>query len=449
MSTLYVGIDLAQNSFAACFMLADGTEACKRCKLDNTPHGASELVNTVLVVAQRHHVKCVLFGMEATGLLGWHLAEFLRASTSLGHLEREVHCLNARQISNFKKSMAETSKTDPADAFAIAERLRFGRLPHPSIPDETYLALQRLTRHRFHLVNSLAREKNRFLSHLFLKCNAFCQEAPFSDTFGATSSALLTEFLTAEEIASQSIEDLANFIKEKGKNQFADPEKTAAIVQQAARNSYSLRKCLTNPVNVILSMTLENVRFFEKQIQAIDKAIARELQGIPTAVVLLSVPGLGSVFTAGILAEVQDIHRFDSDDALARFAALVWKQTQSGDFDADETRMLHSGNSYLRYYLVEAANSVRMHNEEYSAYYQSKLREATTHRHKRACVLTARKLVRLIHFLLSKGQIYQPPTARKEMPAQLHPDTMPRGEIARHVIQRRRTVAAKRSGAAG
>ena len=185
-------------------------------------------------------------------------------------------------------------------------------------------------------------------------------------------------------------------------------------------------------------MTLENIRFFERQVAAIDKAIARELAAFPGAQVLLSVPGLGPVFVAGIIAEVQDINRFDTDAQLARFASIVWKKSQSGEFSADETPMMRSGNQYLRYYLIEAANSLRMHNEEYAAYYQTKYREATTHHHKRACVLTARKLVRLIHTLLRKGQLYQTPDQRKESRVESTlPAGMTPGELARHVVRRR------------
>ncbi|QGP90825.1 hypothetical protein MGLY_01360 [Neomoorella glycerini] len=46
-----------------------------------------------------------------------------------------------------------------------------------------------------------------------------------------------------------------------------------------------------------------------------------------------------------------------------------------------------SGNYYLRYYLIEAANSVRVREPEYAAFY--------------------RKLVRMVFTLLSEGQIYR------------------------------------------
>ena len=193
-------------------------------------------------------------------------------------------------------------------------------------------------------------------------------------------------------------------------------------------------------------MTLENVRFFERQIASIDKAITRELGAFASdATILLSVPGLGPVFTAGIIAEVQDVRRFDSDSALAKFASIVWKRNQSGEFDSDDTPMARSGNKYLRYYLIEAANSLRMHNDEFAHFYQTKYRESTTHHHKRACVLSARKLVRLIFNLLHKGVLYKTPEKRLEdRAANPLPEQTTQGELVRHITRRRRAQRAFR-----
>ena len=123
---------------------------------------------------------------------------------------------------------------------------------------------------------------------------------------------------------------------------------------------------------------------------------------------LTSLPGVGPVFSAGIVSELGNIHRFPDDDAIAKMAGLVWPQHQSADFDAEDRRMLRSANGYLRYYLVEAANALRMHDATYRAFYESKYKEVPKHKHKRALVLTARKLVRLVYALLSRGQIYRP-----------------------------------------
>ena len=62
-----------------------------------------------------------------------------------------------------------------------------------------------------------------------------------------------------------------------------------------------------------------------------------------------------------------------------------------------------TGNPFLRYYLIEAANSVRQHCPEYRDDYNAKLVQSPKHAHKRALVLTARKLVRLVDVRLANG----------------------------------------------
>ena len=67
------------------------------------------------------------------------------------------------------------------------------------------------------------------------------------------------------------------------------------------------------------------------------------------------------------MAEIQDIHRFPDQSAGAKFAGLFWRTHASGSFQAEETPLAKSGNAYLRYHLIQAANSVRMHNAEFCA----------------------------------------------------------------------------------
>jgi hypothetical protein len=49
-----------------------------------------------------------------------------------------------------------------------------------------------------------------------------------------------------------------------------------------------------------------------------------------------------------------------------------------------------------------------MCDAEYRAYYERKYHEVRSHQHKRAIVLTARKLVRLVVRLLTTNQPYRP-----------------------------------------
>lgn len=62
------------------------------------------------------------------------------------------------------------------------------------------------------------------------------------------------------------------------------------------------------------------------------------------------------------------MRRFPADDSSAH-------RNQSGDFEAEYSQMIKSGNRYLRYYLLEAANSVRRCNSEFRRYYDLKFKE--------------------------------------------------------------------------
>ena len=272
-----------------------------------------------------------------------------------------------------------------------------------------YEALQRLTRTRFHLMKNIKRDKTSFLNQVFLKFSGMRQDNPFSNTFGSTSLAVIQE-LEPDQIMAMSMEELIEFLQDKGKNRFENPEEIATYLKKIARSSYRLDKAMADPVNISLATTLSVIQHLESEVKKLDKEIAKIMKGIPQT--LTSVKGIGPVYAAGIMAEVGGIDRFTNHAALAKYAGLVWNQNQSGEFEAEETSRMHTGNKYLRYYLVQAADSVRKHDTEYAAFYQKKYDEVPKHKHKRALVLSARKLVRLVFMLLKTNTLYTPPERR-------------------------------------
>lgn len=410
-SFAYVGLDVGQLEVSVCFLLADGSEPVPRWTCTNDQPGADTLVQRLAELCQHYHVDTVRVGLEATGLLWWHLACTLSTAIQLAPYRPAIFVLTPMLVHAFRANYGAMSKTDHVDPYLIAERVRWGRtLPTPFQIDTRYAPLQRLTRFRCHVVHTLAREKGYFLSLLFLPFSAFAQRAPFGDAFSATSQAVLEEF-TSEDLAQAALAELIAFLQQKGHNHFADPDAVARTLQRAARDSYQLHQVLQEPLRLILGTTLATIRVLQTQLRHLDKTIAHDLRGVPNS--LGSVPGLGPVWTAGLVAEIGDVTRFRDEAALAQFAGLTWKAHQSGTFQAEDTALSKRGNTYLRYYLVEAANSVRIHCPEYAQYYRTKYAESTKHAHKRALVLTARKLVRLVDALLRSGSLYRSPEVRQ------------------------------------
>ena len=93
--------------------------------------------------------------------------------------------------------------------------------------------------------------------------------------------------------------------------------------------------------------------------------------------------------------------------ALAKYAGLAWQQHQSGNFEAQTTRMIHSSNRFLKYYLCEAAFSLVRCDKEYRDFYNLKYKEVNRFQHKRALALTARKFVRLVFALFKDNPSYR------------------------------------------
>ncbi|MCL6453718.1 MAG: IS110 family transposase [Alicyclobacillus sp.] len=411
MSKLHVGIDVSLDSHHVQFMDEVG-QGLDSFKVSNDQPGADTLIRKVLETTQARQMDAVVLGMEATSNLGWHLAHYLKNELEAYEpdLQAQIHVLNARRVARFKKGYDTLPKNDRIDAWVIADHLRFGRLPQAMTDTAQYEALQRLTRTRFHLVQTITRDKTFFLNQLFLKFSGLRQDSPFSNTFGTTSLAVIQE-LEPEQIASMPLEDLVAFLVEKGRNRFDDPEETARELQKLARNSFRLDKVMKDPVNLSLSVTLSVIQHMESEVKRLDKAIAKLMRAIPNT--LETVNGIGPVYAAGIIAEIGDIGCFRNHSALAKYAGLVWSQYQSGDYESEETSRMRTGNRYLRYYLIQAADKVRQHDSEYAEFYRKKYSEALKHKHKRALVLTARKLVRLVFTLLTTKQLYTPPDRRR------------------------------------
>ena len=387
-------------------MLPDGSKHSSF-SVQNNLGGAQTISRRVVAALKDNNLPCVAIGIEATGVYGDSLMYFLRDDGATGQFERKLHVLNPKQVSKFKQAYSYLPKNDGVDAFIIADSLRFGRINTSIYMDDyRYTALQKLTRARFHAVQDLIREKQRFMNHLFMKCSSFAQEKVFSNNYGVTALAVFEEFATPDDLVNMDIGELASFIAKKGKNRFPHPDEIAKAVQAAARGSYRLPKTVNDSVNQVLSISISSMRAMQAQIKVLDKEIERQFVNIPNT--LTSIPGMGPVFSAGIIAEVCDVNRFKGHACLAKYAGLAWTQHQSGTFEAQNTRLIKSGNRFLRYYLCEAAYSLVRCDTEFKRYYDLKYKEVNRYQHKRALALTARKLVRLVFRLLKDNRLYIP-----------------------------------------
>ncbi|WP_277407038.1 IS110 family transposase [Lacrimispora xylanisolvens] len=174
LSTLFVGIDIASRIHVISALDFNQQFFIKMKPVENTQEGAVLLESLIVdVLTANHQFKYVVIGMESTGFYGVHLANFLSSSELLTPFSVRVYCLNPKEVKNYKKSFNDIGKNDGIDSFVIADFARVGRISSKPWRGSQYLALQRLTRHRMHITECIAREKTYMLNNIFLKFSEY------------------------------------------------------------------------------------------------------------------------------------------------------------------------------------------------------------------------------------------------------------------------------------
>lgn len=402
---LYVGIDVSSKKLDVCILDSEDT-ILRECTLPNDLNGAATLKAHILGFAEKAAYSRIIAGMESTSVYSFHPATFLAEDPELKALALEVVVMNPKAIHRFK-GIFDEDKTDTIDAYRIADFLRFERFNTSLLKEEKYMALQRLTRSRYQLVNQMTECKQHFLENLYYKCNTLTKDVDTS-VFGSAMMDILTESLTLDDISRMDLEELVILLQQKARGRFGDPMKVAKSITKATRDSYRLGKLMQESVDVVLATYALMIKTLKSQTHSLEKAIQEILETLPESQSLLSIPGIGPVYAGGILAEVGQIERFENEAKLAKYAGLYWKRNQSGNYESERTSLTRTGNHYLRYNLVEAAKSVMCKEPVYRAYYLKKYNEVPKNQHKRALVLTARKLVRMVDVLLRNHQLYAP-----------------------------------------
>jgi transposase len=361
---------------------------------------------------------------ESTALFWWHAFHQIATDPDFAPYDPALALLNPLHVKRFRKAQPEEDKEDPIDSRLVGTYYRTMGVKHYYAFDPRYLPLRQLSRAYCRLIHTLAAEKAFALTLIYLTASEYGRLKPFSNTFGVTSTHILTDYPDIAAIADIPLPSLTTTLDAISKGHFKDAEENARKLRQVAQDSYPLPGFLAPTVNTVLRMTLEHIHFLEHQQTDYKNLIQAELQQLPEANPALAYHGLGPILVGGCPAEIQDTRRFitglkfdrkkkqwrqrtyrDGQASVARLAGLWWPRNSSGRFEGQDRHLARERNPYLRYWFTQTAYSLTGKQKEYTTYYQRKYRKVPKHQHKRALILTARKAVRPIFALLHKGQM--------------------------------------------
>lgn len=242
-------------------------------------------------------------------------------------------------------------KSDEIDARILAHLLRTDLIPESYVPPKEIRELRALIRHRASIVKIRTMVKNKV--HAIVDKNGLEHEE-FSDLFGKAGM----QWLRTIQLPSLD--------------------------------------------RLMLDNHLEHLESLKKQIHAVDQEIHAKASRDEDVRLLLSMTGV-DVFTAlPIRSEIGGILRFPEYKKLISWAGLAPSLHQSGSVEYHGS-ITKQGSKMLRWVMVEAARVAVNHDEKMRSFYSRvKYRRGD----QKAIVATASKMLKIIWFMLSRGEPY-------------------------------------------
>lgn len=385
-----VGIDIGKNHHEASIVSPEGKQIGRSLRFATTHKGADSLMR--FIFKNIGNSPCV-FGMEATGHYWYPIYSFLKAK---GYT---ICVINPIQSDSLRKMYIRQTKNDSIDSFLIAEVIRFGQFGTTSMADENILAMRQLCRYRDSVISSRTEIKLRIgtiMEQIFPE-----YEKQFSSLWVSTSMGILEKYLTPENIENAPIDELFEIIKDKSHNRLTKAK--AISIKEAAADTFGI-KIAQDAFSFQLKQLIDRMNFLDKQIEALDCQILEYYEKFDCY--LHTIPGIGIIGAATILAEIGDISRFKNSSSLIAFAGIDPTVRQSGEFNSTHNHMSKRGSPYLRHAIFLAATTCSFHNSPLNAYYKKK-RDQGKH-HLTATGAVARKLTTVIYAVLRDSKPYEP-----------------------------------------
>ena len=385
-----IGIDIGKNHHEASIVSPEGKQIGRSLRFATTHKGADSLMR--FIFKNIGNSPCV-FGMEATGHYWYPIYSFLKAK------RYTIYVINPIQSDSLRKMYIRQTKNDSIDSFLIAEVIRFGQFGTTSMADENILAMRQLCRYRDSVISSRTEIKLRIgtiMEQIFPE-----YEKQFSSLWMSTSMGILEKYLTPENIENAPIDELFEIIKDKSHNRLTKAK--AISIKEAAADTFGI-KIAQDAFSFQLKQLIDRMNFLDKQIEALDIEIMKYYEQFDCY--LHTIPGIGIIGAATILAEIGDISRFKNSSALVAFAGIDPTVRQSGEFNSTHNHMSKRGSPYLRHAIFLAATTCSFHNSPLNAYYKKK-RDQGKH-HLTATRAVARKLTTVIYAVLRDSKPYEP-----------------------------------------
>jgi transposase len=335
---LKVGVDLGLDKNVV-VVLNEQAQQVARFQFAHTRSGYDSFYQRVKEVCQRQEASGVMVGMEPTNYFWKLLAADLERQ---GWNYRLVNPYTVHQ--HREGDQLDPSRDDPRDAFTIADLLRTGKFTQTQLLHGWYALLRTYARLYDRLQGDLGRQKTLLRG---LVGQAFPELTQvFKALSGQTARALLGYQACAVTIRQQAEADFLAGVKQANPGTRLGWKKLRQA-HALARVSVGLEE-EAPALQLAISQQLDHLAFLQGQVDQVRQALLQTFGQLPGAATWLSVPGIGPVTAACLLAELGDPQRFTQAAQWVKLAGIQPAPNQSGRKSHSRTPMAGKGRPRLR-----------------------------------------------------------------------------------------------------
>lgn len=395
MNKLIVGIDVSEAKLDVAFLNSDSQPVRNDASFSNSSDGIEELIRCCIASCAFVGKKSqIVVGMESTSNFHKNLEKTLRQSCR----NFQIHVINPVCTKQFRKMNLKVCKTDKIDARMIAAYLA-KISPEPCVaPLAGQEELKRLTRIRRSFQEEITRNKNRLRSLLRIDFPGYKQHLGKKIT--RKMLVAFSQYASPEEILEVGSEFFAHLkLCRTMKIGQSFAQKFIQLAQKAPK-SLSFRSNA-----MLIKWAARRILELQEQIKELDTEIESFLDIHFPGHKLLTIPGVGPISVATIIAETGDIKRFSTPEKYIGYIGLYPVVWESGAMKA-HYKMTCKGNKHLKMTFLLATAAARRFNPVIAQMYaRLRARGKST---KAAGGAIARKLACIVYAILTKDQEWDP-----------------------------------------
>ena len=292
---IFVGIDWSETHHDVCVLDVDGRVLAKG-RVPEGVEGVSRLHELVAGHAEEPADVAVSIELDRGLLVG--------ALVASGYA---VHAVNPLSVDRYRdRHRTSGAKSDPGDARVLADLVRTDRHLHRQVAGDSDLAeaVKVLARAHQGLIWSRQRELNRLRSAL-REFYPAALVAFGTDLASADALAVLAAAPTPAQGRSLSTSRIAAALRRGGRRRRV-AERVEEIASALRSEQLEAPEVLSRAYGEVVRSTVGVVAEMTSQVEALARELDSRFEVHPDAEILRSLPGLGSVLGARVLAEFGD-----------------------------------------------------------------------------------------------------------------------------------------------